>query len=133
MDAWRTDPPVEEDVRLAAALRTALADASVADALAAPLPSVRHLDLIVRTAARAITAGGGILFLVDRQRGALISEVIVGAAESTPPVTLPLDRGLIGLVALSGQPMALGDARNDPHHAQDLATQIGRLPRSVLA
>lgn len=134
MNATR-DPPVgEDDIRLAAALREALTQAATVETLAAPAPANELLELVVRTAARAIPAVVGVLLLVDRPNWALTWEVVVGQPASTAsPTILPLDRGVAGMVALSGQPVALADAQGDPHHAHDLAEQIGYRPRTLVA
>jgi GAF domain-containing protein len=45
---------------------------------------------------------------------------------------VPLGEGIAGLVALTGQPMAVADAGNDPRHALRIAQQLGYLPSSLL-
>lgn len=95
--------------------------------------STQHLELIVHTAVRAIPSPAGALFLIDRQNGTLTAEVVVGGDLAAQVDPLPLDRGITGLVALSGQPVAVADARQDPHYASDLAEQIGYHPRTILA
>ncbi|MEA2583415.1 MAG: hypothetical protein QOF33_1500 [Thermomicrobiales bacterium] len=124
----------QDDLQFADALRQALTQAAVGDALATQVPADQHLELIVQTATRAISAPVGVLFLVDRPNRSLTFEVVVGRgmtdAQRTP---LPLDRGVAGMVALSGQPVALADARQDAQHARDLADQMGYLPQTILA
>src|SRR5439155_15449252 len=39
---------------------------------------------------------------------------------------------ITGLVAATGQPMAIADAQADPRHATDIAQRIGYSPKSIL-
>jgi GAF domain-containing protein len=95
--------------------------------------TTQQLELIVQTAGRAIPSPAGALFLIDRPNSTLTFEVVFGRDTATLPRPLPLDRGIAGMVALSGQPVAIADARQDSHHTRDLAEQIGYLPRTILA
>jgi GAF domain-containing protein len=45
---------------------------------------------------------------------------------------VPLGHGVAGLVALSGQPMAISDAASDPRLASDIAESVGYVPQSIL-
>ena len=128
----------EVDVRLAAALREAVTRAAVADAVAmpqtVPTPLDQVLDLVVRIAARAVPAVAGTLFLVDPGRRLLTFEVVVGpAAAAVKDLTVPLGHGVAGLVAVSGQPLAIANAQRDPRHARDIAERTGFLPDTILA
>ena len=117
-------------IRAAGALATALAT----NALAGPTPPDRHLDAIVRTAARAIPSPEGALFLIDRERQVLTFDVVIGqTAAKVKDLTVPLGHGIAGLVAVSGQPLAVANAQNDPRHAKDIAAQSGYFPSTILA
>ena len=120
--------------RFVAELRGALALASAADVLLTPSPLDQLLDLLVRAAARAIPSPEGALFLIDHQRGVLTFEVVIGStAASVKDLTIPIGHGIAGLVAVSGQPLAIANAQEDPRHARDVAEQSGYLPTTVLA
>jgi signal transduction protein with GAF and PtsI domain len=56
----------------------------------------------------------------------------VGAAEIIG-VTLPVGRGIAGWVALTGQPIAVGDVTRDERFARDIAEATEYVPTSILA
>ena len=130
--------PDADDVRLAAALREALLRAGATDALLVtetePPLLDQLLDLAVRTAARAVPSAEGSLFLVDTERRVLTFEVVIGpTARVAKTLTVPLGHGIAGLVAVSGQPLAVANAQQDPRHARDIAEQTGYFPNTILA
>jgi GAF domain-containing protein len=45
---------------------------------------------------------------------------------------VPLGHGIAGLVAVTGQPMAVSDAQSDPRQAADIARSVNYLPSSIL-
>lgn len=121
------------DERFAEELRGVLALAAAAGTIASPVTHTRLLELVVETAADVIGARAGALFLVDEARDELIFEVAIGPrAAEVRHVRVPLGQGIAGLVAVSGQPMAIADAGRDPRHASDIAQQIGYYPESIL-
>ncbi len=56
----------------------------------------------------------------------------VGAAEIVG-ITLPVSRGIAGWVALSGQPIAVGDVTRDERFARDVAEATAYVPTAILA
>jgi signal transduction protein with GAF and PtsI domain len=54
-------------------------------------------------------------------------------AEHIVGVRLPVSRGIAGFVALSGQPMAIGDVASDERFARDVAEATEFVPTSILA
>jgi len=123
-----------DDARFAAALRSALTAGRAAGAIAAPASLDDLLDRIVRAAARAVPSPEGALFLVDRERGVLTFDVVIGqTADAVRDLTVPLGHGIAGLVAVSGQALAVANAQEDPRHAKDIAAQSGYLPTTILA
>ncbi|MCW2764159.1 MAG: hypothetical protein JWO11_118 [Nocardioides sp.] len=48
-------------------------------------------------------------------------------------VTLPVGRGIAGWVALTGQPIAVGDVSRDERFARDIAEATEYVPTSILA
>jgi GAF domain-containing protein len=122
-----------DELALVAALRDALIQASLAPSFAASAAD-DLLDGLVRAATVAIPSPAGSLLLVDREANALTFAVVIGqTASRLAGVSLPLGRGIAGLVAASGQPLAISNAQQDPRHARDIAEQSGYLPNTILA
>jgi signal transduction protein with GAF and PtsI domain len=121
------------DEQFARDLREALILAATAGTIASPVTHSQLLDMIVETAANVISARAGALFLIDQETQELIFEVALGQkAEEVKKFRVPLGHGIAGLVAISGQPMAISNARSDPRLASDIAQSVGYLPNSVL-
>jgi GAF domain-containing protein len=121
------------DERFAEDLREALTLAAAAGTIAAPVTHSRLLEMIVETAAHAISARAAALFLIDEEAQALVFEVALGSkAEEAKKFRVPLGHGIAGLVAVSGQPMAVSDAESDPRQAADIARSVGYTPQSIL-
>jgi GAF domain-containing protein len=121
------------DERLAEDLRDALTLAAAAGTIASPVTHSRLLEMIVETAAHVIFARAAALFLVDEEAEELIFEVALGSkAEEVKKFRVPLGHGIAGLVAVSGQPMAISNAENDPRQAADIAQSVGYAPKSIL-
>ncbi len=114
-------------------LAGALSRASATGTIASPVSHARLLELIVETAADVISARAGALFLLDEEAQELVFEVALGGkAEEVKKHRVPLGSGIAGLVALSGQPLAVSDASSDPRQARDLAEAVGYTPESIL-
>src|SRR5206468_5403043 len=93
----------------------------------------RLLEMIVQTAAQVISARAASLFLINRQTQELVFEVALGQkAEDVKKFTVPLGHGIAGLVAVSGQPIAVSDASKDPRQAADIARSVGYVPQTIL-
>lgn len=121
------------DEQTAEEVRAALSLAVVTGRLAAPVEHGRLLELIVETAAQVIGARAGALFLIDEEAQELIFEVAIGPkGAEVKKFRVPLGHGIAGLVAVSGQAMAVSDASNDPRQAADIARSVGYLPQSIL-
>jgi GAF domain-containing protein len=101
-------------------LREALIASAAAGVIAAPVTHSRLLELIVETAAQVIAANAASLFLIDEDTEELVFAVALGGkAEEVKNLRIPLGHGIAGLVAASGQPMAISDAQSDPRQASD--------------
>ena len=121
------------DARFAEDLREALTLAAATGAIAEPIARSRLSEMIVQTAAHVISARAGALFMVNEDAQELVFEVAIGAkAEEVRTFRVPLGHGIAGLVAASGQPMAVSDARSDPRQAADIAESVGYVPDSIL-
>ena len=121
------------DDQFAEELRSALSLTASADALSAPVPQSRLLEMIVETAAHLITSRGAALFLIDEATQELVFEVALGdKAAEVKKFRVPLGTGIAGLVAVTGQPMAISDAQSDPRQAADIAKAVNYRPESLL-
>jgi GAF domain-containing protein len=64
----------------------------------------------------------------------LVFEVVLGEkAEELTKIRVPIGHGIVGLVAQTGEPMAISDAHSDPRHASDVAERVGYVPSSIVA
>jgi GAF domain-containing protein len=121
------------DERVAEDLRNALRLATTAGTIASPLTHHQLLTRIVETAAKVINARYGSLFLLDEETHELIFEVSLReSVEELKQFRVPLGHGIAGLVAATGQPMAISDAATSDLHASDLASDTGYMPESIL-
>jgi GAF domain-containing protein len=116
-----------EDLRDALTLTTAVGN------IASPVTHSRLLEMIVETAAHVIFARAAALFLIDEEGQELVFEVALGSkAQEAKKFRVPLGHGIAGLVAMSGQPMAISGAESDPRQAADIARSVGYIPQSIL-
>ena len=122
-----------DDGHLADDLRAAVRLSVTAEAISAPVSHARLLDMIVETAADIIGANAAALFLIDREKEELIFEVALGdKADEVKKFRVPLGHGVAGLVALTGQPMAVSDTSTDDRDAADIAEAVGYVPKNIL-
>lgn len=118
---------------LADELRQWLVSVATAGEITAPSEHNRLLDMILASAAHVISAHSGALFLVDAENEELSFAAALGPkADEVRKLRVPLGHGIAGLVAVSGQPMAISDAGNDPRQAADIAETVGYTPQSIL-
>ena len=121
------------DERFAEELRQALTLAAVAGTIAAPMSHGRLLEMIVMTAAHVISSQAAALFLIDPNTEELVFEVALGQqAADVKKFRVPLGQGIAGLVAVTGQPMAVTDAHDDPRQAADIAQAVRYVPKTIL-
>jgi len=114
-------------------LREAVRLSVTAEAISAPVSHSRLLDMIVATAADIIGANAASLFLIDREQEDLVFEVALGEkADEVKKFRVPLGHGVAGLVALTGQPMAVSDTSQDDRDAADIAEAVGYVPKNIL-
>jgi GAF domain-containing protein len=128
-----SQPDGTDGAALAARLRAALAVVAALRRIAAPTTHGQLLELIVQTAARTLGAQAGSLFLVDKAGENLVFEVALGEkASEAERFRVPIGEGIAGLVAASGQPLAVSDAQEDPRHHAEIARSVGYTPRTIL-
>jgi GAF domain-containing protein len=122
-----------DDVRFAASLREALSVAEAAGTIGARVTHTELLQMIVATAVQVLRARAGALLLVDEDTEELVFEVAVGGeAEDVKQFRVPVGHGIAGHVAVTGQPIAVSEAAEDPRTATDIADQVGYRPDSIL-
>jgi GAF domain-containing protein len=108
---------------LEAAGRTQLPDSN--DAL---------LRSIVDAAARIFQAAAASILLLNEEEGILEFKVSTGEAnQSLVGMRIPLDQGIAGYVAMTGQPIAISDVQQDARFNREFAQSTGYVPRSILA
>lgn len=122
-----------EDERFAQDLSGTLTLAASAATIHAPVRHSRLLEMIVATAAHIISARAASLFLIDRAANELVFEVVFGGSgEAVKKYRLPLGHGIAGLVAVTGQAMAMSNADQDPRQATDIAQRVNYVPQNIL-
>jgi GAF domain-containing protein len=122
-----------DDESMVRELREAVRLSVTAEAISAPVSHTTLLDMIVATAADIIGANAAALFMIDREEEVLIFEVALGEkAEEVKKFKVPLGHGVAGLVALTGQPMAVSDTEKDDRDAADIAEAVGYIPKNIL-
>ena len=121
------------DAAFAAELREALVRRAASGRLAAPAGQSELLGMILRTAARVISAEAGALFLLDQETNELLFEAaLVEADASEGRFRIPVGQGIAGWVAATAQPVAISDASQDPRFAETISRSVGYVPKSVL-
>ena len=92
------------------------------------------LQSIVAAAARIFGAAAASIALINETKGTLEFKVATGAGNTDIiGKSFPLDKGIAGYVAMTGQPIAVSNVEQDPRFAQDFAKSTGYVPRSILA
>jgi HD-GYP domain-containing protein (c-di-GMP phosphodiesterase class II) len=102
----------------------------VAKALVAERDLDKLLTLILQASKRVVDADRCSLFLVDRERGELWTKVAQGMG--VKEIRIPLDRGIAGAVATSGQAINLPDAYADPRFNPAVDKQTGYRTKAIL-
>jgi len=122
-----------DDERFAEDLREAITLAAAAGTIGSPVRHVRLLEMIVETAAAVIGARAGSLFLIDFATDELVFEVAIGPeADQIEGFRMPLTQGIAGLVATSGQPMIVSEARENPAVFKEIGDRVKHHPESIL-
>ncbi len=92
------------------------------------------LQTIVEAAARLFGAAASSIALVNEKQQMLEFRVASGIGrEEVIGMRIPLDQGIAGYVAMTGQPMAISNVQQDPRFAQETAEKTGYVPASILA
>ena len=128
----RLERRIAED-RFAQDLRDALATSSTTGEIGAPVGYRQLLKMITGTAADIVDARAGTLFLVDATQEHLVFEAAVGDnVVESEKFRMPIGQGIAGLVAQTGQPIAVSDTPEDDLDADDIGHAIGFNPKHIL-
>jgi GAF domain-containing protein len=115
-------------------LRRLLAAVEAAGRVTLPGSDSELLQSIVEAAARIFGAAAASIALVDEDAQSLIFKVACGVGnEDVVGMKVPLNKGLAGYVALTGQPLAISNVQQDQRFNQDFAKSTGYVPQSILA
>ncbi len=87
------------------------------------------LDLIVREATKLMEADRSSIFLLDREKKMLWSQVSLGSEA----IQFDARLGLAGIVVMTGQTISVADAYEDPRFYKGIDEKTGFHTRSVLA
>jgi len=99
-----------------------------------PQSNEELLQSIVETAARIFGAPAASILLVNEKEQVLEFRVACGpVGRDVIGMKFPLDHGIAGYVAMSGQPMAIANVKDDTRFARDTAERTGYVPQSILA
>ena len=121
----------ELDAHLARADRTVKALRDVGLALGSTLDLDQLLELILGKIAELLEADRATLYLLDEQRGRLLSRIIIG--DEARSIELPLGAGIAGQVAKYGQTIRIKDAYRDRRFSRSWDDVTGYRTRSILA
>jgi GAF domain-containing protein len=123
-----------QDGRLAQQLQRLIQSIEMGGRAVLPRSDDALLRSIVEAAAAIFGAAAASIMLVDERAQTLVFRVTTGAGNpDLVGMSFPLDQGIAGYVAMTGQPIAISDVQHDPRFASGFAKQTGYVPRSILA
>ena len=121
----------ELEEQLARADRTAQALREVGLALGSTLDLDQLLELILKKITDLLEGDRATLYLLDEQRGRLLSRIIVG--DQPQQIELPVGDGIAGYVAKFGRTVRVKDAYRDKRFSKAWDDLTGYRTRSTLA
>jgi signal transduction histidine kinase/putative methionine-R-sulfoxide reductase with GAF domain len=121
----------ELEAGLARSERTVQALREVGLALGSTLDLDQLLELILKQITDLLQADRATLYLLDEQRGRLLSRIIIG--EEARSIELPLGEGIAGHVAKVGRTLRIKDAYRDRRFRREWDDATGYRTRSILA
>ena len=122
------------DIKIAEKLKRLLASIEASGHAVLPQSNNELLQSIVEAAARIFNAAAASILLVNEQEQLLEFKVAYGASNRDLVGTkFPLDKGIAGYIVMTGQPLAVSNARQDARFNQDFAKSTGYVPNSILA
>jgi signal transduction histidine kinase len=121
----------ELEAQLARAERTVQALREVGLALGSTLDLDQLLELILKKITELLEGDRATLYLLDEQRGRLLSRIMVG--DEPRSIELPLGEGIAGHVAKIGRTVRVKDAYRDKRFRREWDEITGYRTRSILA
>ncbi len=121
----------ELEATLARSEKTVQALRDVGLALGSTLDLDQLLELILNKITELLEADRATLYLLDEQRGRLLSRIMVG--EEAHSIELPLGEGIAGYVAKTGRVVRVKDAYRDKRFLRQWDDLTGYRTRSILA
>ena len=92
------------------------------------------LRLIVEVAARIFDAAGASIALINEREQTLEFKVSYNQGDfDVVGMSIPIDKGIAGYVAMTGQPLAVSNVQQDPRFDRKFAESTGYVPDSILA
>jgi GAF domain-containing protein len=129
-----TDRDQSEDEPLAEQLGRLVQVMTAAGKAVLPGSADALLRSIVEAAAHIFGAAAASILLVNEAEEVLEFKVAHGASNRDLVGTrIPLDQGIAGYVAMTGQPIAVSNVEQDARFNREFAKSTGYVPRSILA
>jgi GAF domain-containing protein len=126
--------PDASERKLAAGLRRLIRAIEASGRAILPSSDDELLQTIVEAAARLFGAAASSIALIDDAQQMLQFRVATGAgSEEILGMRIPIDQGIAGYVAMTGQPIAVSSVQQDPRFARETAKKTGYVPDSILA
>ncbi len=127
-------PPPSQDIRLAEQLSRLISSIQTSGRAILPRTNDALLQSIVEAAARIFGAAAASIALINEEKGTLEFKVAIGPGNTgVVGMSIPMNKGIAGYVAMTGQPIAVSNVEQDRRFAQDFAKSTGYMPRSILA
>jgi GAF domain-containing protein len=125
---------VPDNERLAAELRQLLTSIEATGVALLPASNLELLETVVEAAAQIFGAAAASISLLDEADQTLEFKVAFGAGrDEVLGMHIPLDQGIAGYVASTGQPIAISNVQQDVRFNQEFAKSTGYVPKSILA
>jgi signal transduction histidine kinase/putative methionine-R-sulfoxide reductase with GAF domain len=121
----------ELEAQLARSERTVQALREVGLALGSTLDLDQLLELILQKITDLLEGDRATLYLLDEQRGRLLSRIMVG--DEVKSIELPVGEGIAGHVAKVGRTVRIKDAYRDKRFKREWDDATGYKTRSILA
>jgi GAF domain-containing protein len=129
------NPDVAPDDELAEQLQRLLQAFEASGYAVLPRSDQALLESVVEAAARILNAKAASIALVDEQAQELEFRVAFdqSGGHSVIGMRFPINQGVAGQVAMTGQPMAVSNVQQDTHFNQEFAESTGYVPKAILA
>lgn len=129
------NPDTAPDEGLAKQLQRLLQAIEASGLAVLPRSDQALLESVVEAAARILNAKAASIALVDEQAQELEFRVSFdqSGGHSVIGMRFPINKGIAGHVAMTGQPMAVSNVQQDSRFNQDFAESTGYVPKAILA